>query len=166
MSPIIQLRTFHKPDGFGPHILMDVCNAVKHLDYSNKIEIEIIQAVRIDVETRLRSDVRIWVYSMRQDWLEELCHLLQSLSDRSIIGILSLNTHQEPILKAPCPGKVLQLLVGIGDRVEKGQVVLISESMKMETEIPSTVQGTVRHIFRATGDIFQEGDSLLEVGES
>ena len=46
-------------------------------------------------------------------------------------------------VQAPLAGSVIRLAVAIGDTVEVGQVVLILEAMKMETEVRSLEGGTV-----------------------
>src|SRR5690554_3821036 len=46
-------------------------------------------------------------------------------------------------LKAPMQGVILDVKVNAGDNVKKGQVLFILESMKLENEIESTVDGTI-----------------------
>jgi oxaloacetate decarboxylase alpha subunit len=43
-------------------------------------------------------------------------------------------------------------------------VILILEAMKMETEVRSTVSGTVTHISVNDGDAVQVGDTMMLVG--
>ena len=46
-------------------------------------------------------------------------------------------------VKAPMPGKIIDILVNVGDEVLEYQEVAILEAMKMENAIPSTEAGTV-----------------------
>lgn len=55
-------------------------------------------------------------------------------------------------IQSPMPGKILEILVQPGERVELGQVVAILEAMKMENEIASTVDGNVKEIKVTKGD--------------
>ena len=46
-------------------------------------------------------------------------------------------------VKAPMPGRVVRLLVGVGDEVEEGQGVVVIEAMKMQNELKSPKAGRV-----------------------
>jgi biotin carboxyl carrier protein len=65
---------------------------------------------------------------------------------------------------APLPGLVLQLKVKEGETVSAGQVLLVMEAMKMENQITSPHNGTVKKVFVAEGDSVGEGAPLVEVG--
>jgi len=69
----------------------------------------------------------------------------------------------DPHMRAPMPGKILGISVKPGDQVELGQVVFVLEAMKMENEISSTVEGTVKAIEVELGATVNTGDVLLEV---
>ncbi len=62
---------------------------------------------------------------------------------------------------APLPGLILKIMVKIGDVVKPGQEVMIMEAMKMENEIQSHINGTVREIKVKEGDSISEGDVLI-----
>ena len=64
-------------------------------------------------------------------------------------------------LQSPLSGTIYKLLVTSGDKVENGQVVLVMEAMKMETEIRATVSGIVNKVLVKEGDAVQSGQSLL-----
>jgi oxaloacetate decarboxylase alpha subunit len=64
-------------------------------------------------------------------------------------------------LQSPLSGTIYKLLVNSGDKVENGQVVLVMEAMKMETEIRATVSGIVNKVLVKEGDAVQTGQSLL-----
>ena len=65
---------------------------------------------------------------------------------------------------APLAGNVFRVVVAIGDEVAEGDVILVLEAMKMETEIRSPSFGTVTAISVAAGDAVKVGDSLLSLG--
>jgi len=62
---------------------------------------------------------------------------------------------------APLAGNVFKVVVNIGDAVAEGDVILVLEAMKMETEIRSPSSGTVTEINVKAGDAVKVGDSLL-----
>lgn len=66
-------------------------------------------------------------------------------------------------IKATMAGTVFQILVAEGDAVEKGQTVVLLESMKMEIPIEAEMSGKVKEILVAEGDFVNEGDALLNL---
>ena len=61
------------------------------------------------------------------------------------------------------PGNIVDVLVKEGDQVKAGQAVLITEAMKMETEVQAPIAGTVKVIHVAKGDRVNPGDVLVEI---
>ncbi|WP_295398938.1 sodium-extruding oxaloacetate decarboxylase subunit alpha [uncultured Thiocystis sp.] len=61
------------------------------------------------------------------------------------------------------PGNIVDVLVKEGDTVTAGQPVLITEAMKMETEIQAPIAGTVTAMFVIKGDAVNPGEVLLEI---
>ncbi|MBO0681856.1 MAG: ATP-grasp domain-containing protein [Candidatus Dormibacteraeota bacterium] len=66
-------------------------------------------------------------------------------------------------LEAPMPGVVLEVRRGNGDLVEKGDVVMVIESMKMELTITAPRPGTVEALTLQPGDRVARGQPLLVV---
>ncbi|MEQ8956159.1 MAG: biotin/lipoyl-containing protein, partial [Gammaproteobacteria bacterium] len=62
---------------------------------------------------------------------------------------------------APIAGTVYKSQVKLGDKVKEGDVILILEAMKMETEICSPAAGTVNSIKVALGDRVKVGQLLI-----
>lgn len=65
---------------------------------------------------------------------------------------------------APLAGTVVQVRVKLGDRVQRGDLILILEAMKMETELRSPEGGLVESIAVKSGDSVQVGQTLLTLG--
>jgi pyruvate carboxylase subunit B len=61
------------------------------------------------------------------------------------------------------PGNIVDVLVKEGDTVKAGQAVLITEAMKMETEVQSAIAGKVTAIHVAKGDRVNPGEILIEI---
>ncbi len=66
-------------------------------------------------------------------------------------------------LKAPMPGLVVAVPVQVGQVVQKGDVLVILESMKMQNELKSPRSGTVMRIRVSSGDRVEKKDTLLSV---
>jgi biotin carboxyl carrier protein len=66
-------------------------------------------------------------------------------------------------LAAPMPGKVVALLVAVGDAVEQGQGVLVVEAMKMQNEVKTPKAGTVAELRVAPGEAVTAGQVLAVI---
>jgi oxaloacetate decarboxylase alpha subunit len=64
---------------------------------------------------------------------------------------------------APLAGTIWKVLATEGQTVAEGDVLLILEAMKMETEIRAAQAGTVRGIAVKSGDAVAVGDTLLSL---
>ncbi len=67
-------------------------------------------------------------------------------------------------IEAPMPGKILNVKVSAGQAVKFGEVVIIMEAMKMETEIVAPADGTVAQILVKAGDAVDTGAALVTLG--
>jgi 3-methylcrotonyl-CoA carboxylase alpha subunit len=65
-------------------------------------------------------------------------------------------------LIAPMPGVIRAIKVAAGDRVGKGDTLIVMEAMKMELTIAAPAGGTVKALHFAVGDQVTEGVELLE----
>jgi acetyl-CoA carboxylase biotin carboxyl carrier protein len=66
---------------------------------------------------------------------------------------------------APLAGKVFQLNIGVGDKVEEDDEALVIEAMKMETPIFAPCDGTVKQVNVKEGDEVEEDDVLAIIDE-
>ena len=62
---------------------------------------------------------------------------------------------------SPLPGSVFALKCKVGDQVNEGDIVVILESMKMETEVQTPYSGTINSILVQEGANVQTGDELI-----
>ena len=68
-------------------------------------------------------------------------------------------------IKAPMPGRVVRVLVAIGDRVAAHQGIVVVEAMKMENELRTPRAGTVKKIDVAAGATVDAGAVLVLIGD-
>jgi biotin carboxyl carrier protein len=66
-------------------------------------------------------------------------------------------------LRAPMPGRVRRSLAREGERVERGQVLVVLEAMKMEHAIRAPRDGVVRAVRVREGDLVEAGVELAEI---
>ena len=67
-------------------------------------------------------------------------------------------------INAPIPGRIIRLLVNVGDKVTAGQGVVMMESMKMEQTIESAIDGIVKNILVSPGDAVAHGQAMVKLG--
>lgn len=66
-------------------------------------------------------------------------------------------------VKAPIPGFIFSIKKKVGDRVEKGETVVVLEAMKMESDIETPEAGVIEEIFVKERAAVQENDPLFKV---
>lgn len=64
---------------------------------------------------------------------------------------------------ATMPGTILKVVVSKGAKVSRGDHLLITEAMKMETTVQAPVDGVVKEIYTTAGDTISTGDLLIEL---
>ena len=68
---------------------------------------------------------------------------------------------EEHALTAPMPGRILAVKVTDGARVEKGDILVVLEAMKMENEVKSPQDGVVSGVAVAAGQPVNAGEILI-----
>jgi glutaconyl-CoA/methylmalonyl-CoA decarboxylase subunit gamma len=66
-------------------------------------------------------------------------------------------------IRAPIAGKVVKVLVAVGDAVAAGTPVIVLEAMKMENELVAERGGTVKTIGKQAGQAVDTGDLLIDI---
>ena len=69
----------------------------------------------------------------------------------------------DAIIHSPMTGRVIEVLVDVGDAVGPGDLVVVVESMKMENEIICDFDGTVSAVLVEEDQSVSEGEPLVEV---
>ena len=91
------------------------------------------------------------------------------VKDSSIKSQVQAKRKAEPTNKehigATMSGSVLEVLVSKGDKVKRGETLLVTEAMKMETAIEARFDGVVERIHVSAGEPIASGDLLMEVKE-
>ena len=93
---------------------------------------------------------------------QEIHHLeieeMEKLGARRKIG--RLKEKEEGAITSPMSGQIISVEANEGDRVGKGEVILILEAMKMESEVFSPKEGRIKEIRVTKGDMVNTGDVL------
>ena len=72
------------------------------------------------------------------------------------------HSEKQKIIRCPISGIVAKVMVGVGEKVKAGQVLLVLEAMKMETDITAAFNGRVTIVNVKPGDGVQAGAVLVE----
>ena len=68
-------------------------------------------------------------------------------------------------VRAQMPGKIVKMMVAAGDTVEKDQVLLVMEAMKMENPIKAPQAGKISKVAVTEGQAVETGADLVQLGE-
>jgi len=98
-------------------------------------------------------------------WVDGEQFLVQEPSEEAAGGRRADEASREGLwrIAAPMPGKVIKFSVAEGDKVRKNQTLAVVEAMKMENELKSPGDGTVKKIYAAAGDMVDTSKPLLEI---
>ncbi len=64
---------------------------------------------------------------------------------------------------APLPGTIIEIKVKAGDKVKRGDKLLVYEAMKMENNLVAEKDGEIKAVKVSTGDSVMQGDVLFEI---
>jgi biotin carboxyl carrier protein len=64
---------------------------------------------------------------------------------------------------APMQGLILRVAVGVGDRVDLGDLVAVLEAMKMQNDVTATRAGVVREVYVSEGTVVSPQDPIVFV---
>ncbi|MBM6673686.1 acetyl-CoA carboxylase biotin carboxyl carrier protein subunit [Marseilla massiliensis] len=70
---------------------------------------------------------------------------------------------QSDKIVAPMPGKVVSIPVSVGDKLNAGDIAIVLEAMKMQSNYKVTSDCTVKNILVAEGDAVQDNQTLIEL---
>jgi len=72
-------------------------------------------------------------------------------------------TDQNPVLRAPMPGRILEVLTAVGETVQAGQALVRMEAMKMEIDVTAPIAGTVGAVEVKAGDLVDPDAALIRI---
>ncbi len=103
------------------------------------------------------------VYSV--DWRGSsfVVELVDPLTHLAEVSRVDAGKPGRKIVRAYMPGRVVEVRVQPGDRVEVGQPMVVLEAMKMQNEIQAEHAGVVSRILVAAGEAVEGGDPLVEI---
>lgn len=101
-------------------------------------------------------------YIVELESVEEKASATQAAPVETKTEKATTNKEGQQIL-SPIQGNIVDIRVKVGDKIEKGDVLLVIEAMKLENDVPSTVTGEVVEILVTKGQAVAAKDILLIV---
>ncbi|ALS31950.1 oxaloacetate decarboxylase, alpha subunit [Pseudoalteromonas translucida KMM 520] len=144
------IKNRNNPDAFEPvPSIEDKSNKVPSKSASNNNSVKAEQ-YSVKVDGKVYDVVVAQGGELKEVTLKDSEHIPQSASVAS-----------GETLNAPLAGNIFKIKVKAGQVVNEGDVVIIMEAMKMETEIRATHTGTIAEVLVGEGDAVTTGDAMI-----
>ncbi|NMP02838.1 MULTISPECIES: sodium-extruding oxaloacetate decarboxylase subunit alpha [Pseudoalteromonas] len=144
------IKNRNNPDAFEPiPTVEDKSNKVAPKSGSNNSSVKAEQ-YSVKVDGKVYDVVVAQGGELKEVTLKDSEHIPQSASVAS-----------GETLNAPLAGNIFKIKVKAGQVVNEGDVVIIMEAMKMETEIRATHTGTIAEVLVGEGDAVTTGDAMI-----
>jgi len=125
-----------------------------HILRNNKsFSAEIVEVNREEKKITVKINHTSYEVSVR-DKYDELLHDL---------GLDSINAKQAGDVKAPMPGLVLNVMVKPGQKIQKGDAIIVLEAMKMENILKASADGEVKKIHVKKGDKVEKNQVMVNL---
>jgi biotin carboxyl carrier protein len=85
---------------------------------------------------------------------------------QKLAGLVAPHEHGDLPIMAPMPGLVSNIMVEVGQTVERGETVIVLEAMKMENDLGAPRAGVVRAIKVAKGQAVNQAQVLAIIGDA
>lgn len=124
-----------------------------HLLFNNKsYNFNIVKADFAEKKLTLKVNGKKFNVDVK-DKFDELLHNL---------GMDNVTSKKVNDIKAPMPGMVLNILVGEGQAVKKGDSLLVLEAMKMENILKSPTDGVIKKVVTSKGTAVEKNQLLIQ----
>ncbi|WP_332647888.1 pyruvate carboxylase [Lysinibacillus sp. 54212] len=153
-------------DSFGDISVLDTPSFLYGLKLGEEIEVEIEKGKTLIIKL-------VSIGEPQHDGTRVLYFELNGQSRELVIQDLTVEVDGSLSLKADpsnpnqigatMPGTVLKVVVSKGSPVKRGDHLLITEAMKMETTVQAPKDGIVKEVYASAGDAISTGDLLIEL---
>ena len=83
----------------------------------------------------------------------------------TVVTKVKANLNNPDHIGATMPGTVIKVVVEKGEKVQKGDHLIITEAMKMETTVQAPYTGIIKDIHVSNGEAILTGDLLIEMAK-
>ncbi len=166
LYPKVFLEYAHTMEQFGDITVLDTPTFLFGMRLGEEIEVEIETGKTLIVKFvsmgQAQADGTRVVYFELNGQPREI--VIKDESIKSAVATkMKADPKNETHLGASMPGTVIKVITEKGEKVEKGDHLMITEAMKMETTVQAPFSGIVKDIYVQNGDAIIPGDLLIEV---
>lgn len=144
---------------------------VKLLDTGQEIRIKILKTTEDSALIEIDNEVYKVHLSENGVFINDENALINNIIELLPIGLKkeyiesgkTPTTYRPGEIRAPLSGKINDVKVKPGDKVQPGDVVVLMESMKMITEVKSDVEGVVEEVYVKPGDAVNKDALLVKI---
>jgi len=164
LYPKVFLDFVKASDQFGDISVLDTPTFFYGLKLGEEIEVEIEKGKTLIVKLSSIGEpqhdgTRVMYFELNGQSREIIIQdLTADFDGASALKADSLDPNQ---IGATMPGTVLKVVVNKGSSVKRGEHLLITEAMKMETTVQAPKDGVVKEIYVAAGEAISTGDLLI-----
>lgn len=134
--------------------IRELPNGLVSILHNNKSYTAIVESVdRANKQVSLRINGQIYTIAVK----EPIDQLLSSM------GMDMQSLHKAEPVKAPMPGMILKVLVEPGQKINKGDGLIVLEAMKMENILKAATTATVKAIKVSPRTAVEKGAVLIEL---
>ncbi|HAM82122.1 pyruvate carboxylase [Ornithinibacillus bavariensis] len=166
LYPKVFMDYYHFYETYGDVSVLDTPTFFYGMNIEEVIEVEIEQGKTLIVKL-------VSISEPREDGTRVVYFELNGQARQVIVRDKSVKTtitlrqkvdkNNEKQIGATMPGTVLKVACERGQRVEKGDQLVVTEAMKMETTVQAPFSGVVKDIFVRDGDAIEVNDLLIEL---
>ena len=95
--------------------------------------------------------------------IDAVKQLVSNIYDMAKVAAASAAGGTGQPVTAPLAGNIFKVQVTAGQQIREGDVIIILEAMKMETEVRATSSGAVQSVLVKEGDSVAVGDQLITI---
>ncbi|ONK23922.1 pyruvate carboxylase [Bacillus sp. VT-16-64] len=166
LYPKVFLEYFQTINQFGNISVIDTPTFFHGMRLGEEIEVEIETGKTLIVKLvsigQSQPDGTRTVYFELNGQPREIIIKDESIKS-TVIAKRKADPKNEAEIAATMPGTVLKVLAAKGETVKKGDHLIITEAMKMETTVQAPFSGTIKDIYVKSGEAIQTGDLLIEM---
>ena len=151
---------------FGDISVLDTATFLYGLRLGEEIEVEIEKGKTliiklVSIGEPQHDGTRVMYFEINGQSRELIIQdMTVEVTGNQVIKADSSNPNQ---IGATMPGTVLKVVVSKGSTVKRGDHIMITEAMKMETTVQAPKDGIVKEVYAVAGDAISTGDLLIEL---
>ncbi|PLR87306.1 MULTISPECIES: pyruvate carboxylase [Bacillus] len=168
LYPKVFMEYFNTVEQFGDISVLDTPTFLYGMRLGEEIEVEIETGKTLIVKLvsigEAQADGTRVIYFELNGQPREIVIKDESVKSK-VASKIKADPKNDTHIAASMPGTVIKVLVEKGEKVNRGDHLMITEAMKMETTVQAPFSGVVKDIYVINGEAIQTGDLLIELSK-